>query len=34
MASESVIKAAIEAIVTRYSIWTIGVTDNPTRRKI
>ena len=33
MASESVIKAAIEAIVTRYSIWTIGVTDDPNRCK-
>ncbi len=33
MASESVIKADIEKVVGEYSIWTIGVTDNPTRRK-
>ena len=33
MASESVIKAAIEKIVGRYPAWTIGVTDNPTRRR-
>ena len=33
MASESAIKAAIEKIVTAYSIWTIGVTDDPVRRK-
>ncbi len=33
MASESVIKAAIEKIVSKYSLWTIGVTDNPTRRR-
>ena len=32
MASESAIKAAIEARVTRYySTWTIGITDNPNR---
>jgi hypothetical protein len=34
MASESAIKAAIEAKVTRYSAWTIGVTDDPTRRRV
>lgn len=33
MASESAIKAAIEKIVSKYSIWTIGVTDNPDRRR-
>lgn len=33
MASESVIKAAIEKIVTNYSVWTIGVTDDPDRRR-
>ncbi len=33
MASESAIKAAIEKIVTTYSLWTIGVTDDPVRRK-
>ncbi len=33
MASESAIKAAIKKIVTSYSIWTIGVTDDPVRRK-
>lgn len=33
MASESAIKAAIEAIIMAPSNWTIGVTDNPTRRK-
>lgn len=33
MASESAIKAAIENIVRDYSIWTIGVTDDPIRRK-
>ena len=34
MASESVIKADIERIVgDKYSIWTIGVTDDPVRRK-
>lgn len=33
MASESTIKAAIERIVSYYSVWTIGVTDNPDRRK-
>ena len=33
MASESAIKAAIEQIVSSYSNWTIGVTDNPSRRK-
>ncbi len=33
MASESAIKAAIENIVTTYSAWTIGVTDDPVRRK-
>ncbi len=34
MASESAIKVAIEDIVSVYSAWTIGVTDNPARRKI
>ena len=33
MASESAIKAAIEAKVFHYSAWTIGVTDNPERRR-
>ena len=33
MASESAIKAAIEKIVGYYPVWTIGVTDNPTRRR-
>lgn len=33
MASEAAIKTAIEKIVTDYSLWTIGVTDNPVRRK-
>ena len=35
MASEAAIKAAIERKVggTLYSIWTIGVTDDPARRK-
>jgi len=33
MASESAIKAAIEAKVTHYSAWTIGVTDDPARRR-
>ena len=34
MASESEIKSAIERIVGgRYSVWTIGVTDDPARRK-
>ncbi len=33
MASESAIKAAIEKIVGYYYVWTIGVTDNPTRRR-
>lgn len=33
MASESAIKSAIEAKVTNYSAWTIGVTDDPDRRK-
>jgi len=34
MATESEIRAAIEKIVTQYSVWTIGVTDNPTRRRV
>ena len=35
MSSESAIKLAIEEIVRgNYSAWTIGVTDNPARRKI
>lgn len=34
MASESEIKSAIEGLVGgNYSIWTIGVTDDPARRK-
>lgn len=33
MASEAEIKAAIEGKVTTYSLWTIGVTDDPVRRK-
>ena len=33
MASESAIKAAIEQIVSSCSNWTIGVTDNPSRRR-
>lgn len=34
MASEATIKQEIESIVGgNYSIWTIGVTDNPTRRR-
>lgn len=34
MASESEIKSAIEGIVRGgYSAWTIGVTDDPARRK-
>lgn len=33
MASEAAIKAAIEKIVSTYSVWTIGITDDPTRRK-
>lgn len=33
MATESVIKAAIEAKVNVYSAWTIGVTDDPNRRR-
>ncbi len=35
MSSESAIKLAIEEIIQgNYSAWTIGVTDNPARRKI
>ena len=34
MASESAIKSAIEGIVGgKYSLWTIGVTDDPVRRR-
>ena len=33
MLSESRIKAAIELRVSEYSYWTIGVTDNPVRRR-
>lgn len=33
MASEAGIKAAIEALVSTYARWTIGVTDNLARRK-
>ena len=34
MASEAAIKAAIEGIVNHYPSWTIGVTDDPARRRI
>ena len=35
MASETDIKVAIERVVGgKYSIWTIGVTDDPNRRRI
>lgn len=33
MASESAIKAAIEGIISSPSNWTIGVTDDPVRRR-
>lgn len=33
MASESAIKSAIEAKVTHFSAWIIGVTDDPERRR-
>ena len=33
MASESAIKTAIEAIIFSPSNWTIGVTDDPARRR-
>ncbi len=34
MASETEIKAAIERVIKdKYSIWTIGVSDNPNRRR-
>ena len=33
IASELAIKAAIEKIVSNYSLWTIGVTDNLARRR-
>jgi hypothetical protein len=33
MASESAIKKAIEEKVKHYSVWTIGVTDDPDRRR-
>ena len=34
MPSETDIKAAIERVVKeKYSIWTIGATDNPSRRR-
>jgi len=33
MSTESQIKSAIERIVVHYPVWTIGVTDNPTRRR-
>ncbi len=33
MASEASIKAEIEIIVRVYSAWTIGVTDDPQRRR-
>jgi len=34
MSSESYIKSAIEKIVGNYSAWTIGVTDDPARRRM
>lgn len=34
MASESYIKSEIEKHVSNYSVWTIGVTDEPARRRI
>lgn len=34
MASEATIKAAIEIHMNIYSIWTIGVTDDPATRKV
>ena len=30
---EEEIKEAIEKIVSNYKVWTIGITDNPDRRK-
>ena len=33
MATETAIKAAIESLVSVYSNWTIGVTDDPARRR-
>lgn len=33
MLTEARIKAAIEMTVSEYSLWNIGVTDNPLRRK-
>ena len=33
MASEAEIKVAIKEKVSVYSVWTIGVTDDPDRRK-
>lgn len=33
MASETAIKSGIERVVSSYSAWTIGVTDDPVRRK-
>ena len=33
MASKATIIAAIENFVSNYSYWTIGVTDDPNRRK-
>jgi len=31
--NESEIKSAIEKIVSQYSAWTIGITDDPKRRR-
>ena len=33
MASEPTIKDAIERIVNNYSVWTVGVTDDPATRR-
>ena len=33
MASESQIKSEIESIVKHYPFWTIGITEDPDRRK-
>jgi hypothetical protein len=33
MASEAAIQAAIESLVSNYSRWTIGITDDPERKK-
>ena len=34
MASETTIKAGIERLVTTYSLWAIGLTDDPDRRVV